>query len=235
MDIAYIDYLANQRTGLLRTSNVVSKVLLCVSCMTICLTARLLWPPLGVIALLVVLNLSGGLKPVRLLWVIAYPVFFSLVFLFPRFLTAPAEGLLLLCKAVAAALSMILLVSTTPFTDLFGFLGLFLPKGPVSVLFFCYRIFFIIIDQLSDVLRSMQLRGPFRWRHCFFSLKSLAAALGGILIRALDMAERCSKVYAIRGYRGVIYSSNPITGFGARDLLPLGLSVVVIVGGILLY
>ncbi len=232
MDIAFIDYLANTKAGAMRKCGIASKLFLCLSCLSVCLCARSLTVLISVPALLLVFNLISGMPPCRLMHFLFYPVFFSLAFVFMRLFSDPYDAAVILLKATASVLSMVLLLITTPFTDLFSFLGAFLPKVIVSSLFFAYRIFFMLLQKLSDSLKNMRLRGKFGLSHSVFYLKSIAGVLGSVFISAVDMSERMSVIYAIRGFNGRIYTKNSWRRFSAYDILPVLTGIAVICLGI---
>lgn len=234
MDISYLDYLANTRTGMIRNSSVVTKLFLCICCMAVSLSAGKVFVVGGICAFLILLNLLCGIRMGKLLHFMIYPLFFSLAFVFIRLFQDPFGALLILLKALSAVLSMVLLLITTPFPDLFAFLGLFLPKVLVSSIFFTYRIFFILLQQLSDALKSMRLRGRFRISKILFYLKSLANLLGSLFVRAIDMSERMSVIYAIRGFRGKVYARNRWYYFSWCDAVVLALGIAVACFGIFL-
>lgn len=235
MDISYLDYLANTRTGVIRNSSVVTKLFFCVCCMAAGLSSKDVYLVGGVCTLLIFLNLISGMQLGKLLHFMIYPLFFSFAFVFMQLFTNPLGAATVLLKAVSSVLSMMLLLITTPFPDLFAFLGLFLPKVLVSSVFFTYRIFFVLLQQLSDALKSMRLRGKFRISRIFFYIKSLANLLGSLFISALDMSERMSVIYAIRGFQGKVYACNRWNRFSWCDAVLLTLGLIVAGIGTVLY
>lgn len=232
MDISFIDYLANKKAGAMRKCSVATKLFLCISCLVVCLTAKRLSVLLSMFVVLFVLNLSVRMPIAKLLHFMFYPLFFSIAFVFMKLFYDPYGAVVILLKAVTAVLSMLLFLTTTPFTELFSFLGKLFPKVIVSSLFFTYRIFFVLVQKLSDALRTIKLRGGFRLSNLFFYLKSIVSVLGSIFIGAFDMSERMSMIYAIRGFDGKVYAKADWKCFSIFDLALVLFSLAVIGFGI---
>ena len=104
----------------------------------------------------------------------AYPVVFSLIFALIRMQQSWVLGVLVLIKAMGAALNMLLLLATTPYTDLFGVLSYVLPGVIIDVFLFTYRSLFILLDKLENVVKSIRLRGGFHPIRIIFNLKNAA-------------------------------------------------------------
>ena len=228
MDLAYIDQLSNNSNKWLNRCSVIPKIFLSGTFVVITILADRLIELISISFLLIVLNLFNEIAPKRLFHLALYPVFFSLIFALMRFSYSPEAGFMIMFKAVNAALAMILLITSTPYTQVFSFLRLFLPDLVVEGMFFTYRIFFILIKKLSDVLVILKLRGGVRPSTLFVYLKHLAGAIGLIFINAFDMSERMYSIYSIRGYKGRLCEDQGWLKFNKNDFLPISLSVVII-------
>ncbi len=229
-DIRMIDYFANKKNTPLHSSSAISKgiaTLLIIAAVVMNKDLRSLLLILGV--LLFTFRLSKIPLQKVLKWGV-YPVVFAAVFslgLFVRdlaslgFLGALYLPGVLMLRSLCAALSMILLLSTTPYTQVFSLLRRFLPEIIVSTMVLTYRFFFILIEELDDLLRAMSLKGG------DFSIKSIRENLGNygkivgvLLIHSIDMSERLYKILLVRGYHGV-FSMGEETRWGLFDLYPL--------------
>ncbi|WP_349239135.1 energy-coupling factor transporter transmembrane component T [Petroclostridium sp. X23] len=178
--------------------------------------------------LLILLNIVNKLPLRRILHFALYPVFFSLVFGFTRFVYSVEAGFIVILKAVDAAMTMLLLVTTTPYTEIFAFFRLLLPGIVVDGMFFTYRIFFILLEKIQRSLTIIKLRGGLRPYNIIFNIKNLAGVIGVLFINAFDMSERMYNIYSLRGYEGKIISDNKWFKFKRLDYIPIGISVIII-------
>ena len=215
MHIAAMDHMANNGDSFLHRARPVTKV-----CMTFLFLAGLIFSnQIGKAAILLVIPvifiLLSGVNIKEILHLAAYPLVFSLIFAFIRMQQSWTAGLLVMIKALGAALNLLVLLATTPYTDFFGVFSYVLPGAMVDVFLFTYRSLFILLDKLENMMRSIRLRGGFHPMRILFNLKNAAGALGVMTIQAFDMSERLYRIYAIRGYKGKI----PIT----REWWPLRL------------
>ena len=109
----------------------------------------------------IILILLSGVNLREVLHLAAYPLVFSLIFALIRMQQSWILGMLVLIKALGAALNMLLLLATTPYTDLFGVFSYVLPGVIVDVFLFTYRSLFILLDKLENMVKSIGLRGGF--------------------------------------------------------------------------
>ncbi|MDK2800181.1 MAG: cobalt/nickel transport system permease protein [Clostridiales bacterium] len=228
MDIAYIDQLANNGKGYLHKASVISKILLTVSLMVSVVVSNRLIQLLFIFLLLILLNIFNRLPLAKILHFAAYPAFFSLVFAMTRFMYSVEAGFIVILKAVDAAITMILLITTTPYPEIFSFLRLFLPKVVVDGMFFTYRIFFILLEKLQKTLVIIKLRGGFKPSNLLFNVKNLAGVIGVLFIHAFDMSERMYNIYSLRGYEGKILQENRWYKLKKLDYIPIGISIMII-------
>lgn len=228
MDIAYIDQLSNNGDGCLHRASVISKIFLTGSLIVSIIMSNHLIPLLLVLIILILLNAISKLPIGGIMHFALYPAFFSLVFALTRFTYSAEAGFVVILKAVDAAMAMILLITTTPYTRIFSFFRLFLPGVVVDGMFFTYRIFFILLEKLQKALTIIKLRGGFRPSNILFNVKNLAGVIGVLFIHAFDMSERMYNIYSLRGYEGKLSQENNWYKFKKSDYIPIGVSIIII-------
>ncbi|MCL4488080.1 MAG: energy-coupling factor transporter transmembrane protein EcfT [Chloroflexi bacterium] len=154
----------------------------------------------------------------------AYPALFTLLFA-----VSQTGGwnvvILILARALTAALAMLLLITTTPYVDIFAALGRILPSLLADGLFLTYRSFFILLETFAQLVIGLRLRGAYsRWKLRGFS--QMAEVVGMTFLRALDLAEHSQAVLHLRGYAGHIPASQRWRRMNINDALPLSLGAL---------
>jgi cobalt/nickel transport system permease protein len=139
-----------------------------------------------------------------------------------------ADGLLVLwnvgIKAILGVLSMILLGSTTTFSDMLaGFQRLRVPQVFVLVVSFMYRYSFVFLDELQRMQRAMVSRNyRARW---LWNVPTLGRLLSSLFLRSYSRGERVYVAMISRGYEGRMRLSSP-TNFGSAEICFLSLLLV---------
>ena len=133
--------------------------------------------------------------------------------LFGHELAVTREGLTLLggvaIKALLAAWSMMLLVSTTPFQSLLkGLRGLGVPAIITTLLAFLYRYLFVIVDQAMHMRRARLARSC--GRSGTWAIRSSAALIGVLFMRSFERSERIYQAMAARGFDGQVRTLVPL-------------------------
>lgn len=228
MDVAFLDSLALNGTGVLHRCSPAAKLAMAL----LFVGAVVATKHLPVLALIVTVDLAlmylSRLPFRKILPYTAYPAFFAMIF------ALSAGGISawtaqVLVKAVAAALSLLLLIGTTSFVDIFGLLRRFLPKLLVDGLFMTYRTFFILVRAMGNFVRSVRLRGGYSAGNITGNIRNLAQAMAVLFLNSWEMSERMYNVMALRGYSGRIgYERNRRLAW-PRDLLPLGLGITMFI------
>ncbi|MCK4257556.1 MAG: hypothetical protein KAX49_01165 [Halanaerobiales bacterium] len=227
MNLSYIDLIANKGDSMLHQSSAASKFLLTLSLIVSIILAD---QPIQLIMLVMVLLIGYRLANISLIkfgHYAIYPASFSLPFVIFKLSSVTTCSVVIL-KAVTAALSLLLLIFTTPYPQIFGLLYRFLPGVLVEGMFFTYRIFFILISQIQNLLTIQKLRGGRSPIRVLGNLKNLAGVLGVLFIHAFDLSERMYQIMIIRGYTGHLGSSQEVY-FHWRDLLLIITGIIVIV------
>lgn len=182
----------------------------------------------GLIASILLLLLSN--LPIRFVlqhvrWVFLFIIPFLLVMPFTvkgnevlhvGGLSVTSEGLefgfLVSIRALAAVLLIFPMIGTMRFDiTLKALYQLRVPSLLIQMLMFTYRYIFIFIDEFSRMQRSMMSRG-FRVGTNRHTLTTIGRAVGMLLVRSYERAERVYQAMLSAGYTG-----NPRTLFESRS------------------
>ncbi len=202
MDIASLDRWAVQGTSPWHRASPLAKV---IATGLFVLAVLIGSDPATLIALYLVLAslMAFARLPLRRVLVLAaYPAVFALLFAVSRWDGTWQTPAVILLKSVGAAMTMVLLITTTPYPDLFAALGGLLPRLVSDALFMTYRSFFVLLEAMDHLIISVRLRGGLQVRRPLRTVSNLALALGVLLIHAVDMAQRLYEVLLMRGYGG---------------------------------
>lgn len=161
----------------------------------------------GVCAVAVVVFASASFGQLRYTVTMAlYPVFFAGIFALSWIGRDPLFALTILAKAFSAGLVASTLITTTPFVDIFAAVSRVMPAIVSDALFMGYRSFFILINQLQDLLRAVRLRGG-AGSGLVQQLRTYGQVLGVVILHSADMTERMYQVMIVRGYSQRIEST----------------------------
>ncbi|MCM8900305.1 energy-coupling factor transporter transmembrane protein EcfT [Caldicoprobacter algeriensis] len=230
MHLAAIDQMASSGASLFHRAGVPSKLL-----MTLCLLGAVIGSgdvlALGLlIVILLILHLIARVQFKELVHLLFYPFFFSLLFALLKFQESWASGLLVIFKGTGAALVTLFLLATTPWVEVFAFLSAYLPGLLVDIFLFTYRSFFILIDQVDSLLRSIKIRGGYHPFNVIVNVKNMAAAVGLILLHSFEISQRMYKIYLLRGYDGGIPIVRRWWKLGYPDGVVIVLSAFIVIG-----
>lgn len=161
----------------------------------------------GAAAVAVVVFASASLGQLRYTVTMAlYPVFFASIFALGSVQRSPLFALTIVVKAFSAGLVASTLITTTPFVDIFAGVSRAMPAIVSDALFMGYRSFFILINELQDLLRAVRLRGG-AGRGLAQQLRTYGQVLGVVILHSADMTERMYRVMIVRGYSQRIESA----------------------------
>lgn len=228
MDIAYIDHLANSGDSYLHRSSPAAKMLLSGSVITAIILSDSINAMLSIYIILLVLIGVAKLPILKILHFSLYPAFFSLIFAFIRLTYSVEAGLTVIIKALDAATAMFIVITTTPYPDIFSFFRLLLPGVIVDGMFFTYRIFFILLEKVGNTLTVMKLKGGFNPSKILFNIRNLAGVMGVLFIHAFDMSQRMYNIYALRGYEGSVFQKNNWYEFKRIDVVLILTGIIIL-------
>ncbi len=157
----------------------------------------------------------------------AYPAFFAAVF---ALASAPdvLVGVLVVAKAVTAALAAILLVFTTPYPQVFAPLQRVVPGVVGDAMLMTYRSFFLLLEKFGHLLTAVRLRSGFSRRRPLRAARATTQALGGLLLYSFDLAERDYDVMRLRGYESRLRAHLPRSASRPRDAALIGAAVAML-------
>ncbi|KAB3534027.1 hypothetical protein F8154_10120 [Alkaliphilus pronyensis] len=233
MHLADIDNLSNNEDSPFHSMRAVSKLIFTAIIITLFIVSNNI---LELILLTTVILISFRIGKVpygQVFHLILYPLFFSSLFALFRFQQSFTAGILVIIKACGTAMTMILLITTTPYVDIFSILSLFLPKLLVDVFLFTYRALFILIGQVESLIKSIKLRAGYSPLKIVKNLKNIANALGIVIVKSIEMNDRMYQIYALRGYNGSIPISKDVGPLKANDFLLIGFSCVILIGKVI--
>ncbi len=229
MDIAALDRWAVQGKSRIHSASPLGKLaatLLFIACVAVArdvLTLVTLYVALA--ALVVVARLPLR----RTLLIAAYPAIFALLFAFSQWNGQWAAPVVIVLKAMDAGLAMVLLISSTPYPQLFAVIGRALPRVVGDALLMTYRTFFMLLESMDHLITALRLRGGLLRGRPMRTIRNLSVALGVLLVRAFDLGQRLYETLTLRGYAGRFPA-----GGNWRKLAPAYDGLPVVVGLILL-
>lgn len=135
-----------------------------------------------------------------------------------------------LVKASLSSLSLILLSSTTKFSNLLrGLEHLRMPRVMVMTLSFGYRYMFVLTDEAMRMWRARQSRnfgGKWIWQ-----VRTIGNMVGSLFIRSYERGERVYGAMVSRGYEGQAKVFGSLS-FGQRDAF-FGITVALCLASII--
>jgi energy-coupling factor transporter transmembrane protein EcfT len=170
----------------------------------------------GLLVLLVAVAASARIDLRLALTLAAYPAVFATIF---ALASAPdaLTGTTIVLKAVAAGLAAVTVVLTTPYPQVFAPIQRIVPGVVGDALLMTYRTTFLLLGKFGQLLRSVRLRAGIRGRHPVRAARATTAALGSLLLYALDLAQRDYDVMRLRGYSGRLRVPLPKSRSRASD------------------
>lgn len=133
------------------------------------------------------------------------PVLMSSLFAVTRLGGTWESALVIVEKGAITSITMLLLVGTTPRTDLFRALRRLLPVPIADMLLLAYRSAFIVLGRALDTRQALRLRGNrVPWPQ---NLRRSALVAGLAVLRASELAAEQYAAMRLRGYPGFASSS----------------------------
>jgi cobalt/nickel transport system permease protein len=218
MDIARIDYWAVSGTSAIHRASFISKILASAFVVASVVISRDIVTLLCLYAALLFVARAAKLPLLTLVFISAFPGLFAMLYAVSQAGQGWEMPALIILKALTAATAMVLLVCTTPFAEVAGFMGRFLPRVVSDGLFMTYRSFFILIKLLDNFLTALKLRGGLQPRHIVRNAGYMSAGIGIMFIRAYEKSQRLYEVMSIRGYAGKLGAARKAAFNGLIDL-----------------
>ena len=156
-----------------------------------------------------------------------YPLLFSSLFVLSRWDGTWQTPAMLVLRALTSSLAAVLLVSTTPYPDLFAPIARVTPRLVGDGLFLTYRAFFGLLHRAERMWTALRLRGGLTGRGLPRDLRHAGEGLGQLVLHSYDRSQRLYAVMQIRGHSGRVCGCRHWADFGRADLLPAGLALAV--------
>lgn len=222
MHLAELDLVANTGNSCWHRASPLSKLAFTATTVAVVVLCHSLLCLKFALSLVLVAMLWSGVPLHRLGHFLLVPAVFSAVFAL-GFTGAGSWRLAVLLKSMTSAGALLLLMSTTPAPAVFAFARWVLPAAVADTLFITYRAFFILLDELSNLITATRLRGN-------MGVSGLAAALGTLLLRCLERTERMQQILDLRGFQcGMVYTM-PTTKLSPHDLVPGAFTIAMALG-----
>lgn len=221
MDIAFIDNLAYNRDSFFHKASVSSKLLFVTFMISTVVISRN--PLILLFSLMVVISIIffSGLPVRKLLPFAGYALFFSAIFAFASFQGSLIVPITIILKALLASISLILLVSTTPYIEIFSAFKLFMPSSLVDIMFVTYRSFFILLEFTSRFFTAVKIRGGYSKLSLIKNLRSISRMMAHTFVHAWEMSERMENIMTIRGYESGLLGKSRIGNPSKYDIFPI--------------
>jgi cobalt/nickel transport system permease protein len=145
--------------------------------------------------------LFSNIKKKKVFFASLYPLIFTGIFLFSYKNLSLLFLLSLILKILNLSTTLVILVFTTPYIQIFGELKKFLPKIMVNVMFNAYRALFVINNILVSLITAIKLRGKFDLYRPMQALETFGNLIGFFVIKSIETSEKMYEGIKLRGYQ----------------------------------
>ena len=232
-DIAVVDLWASSGRSLWHKASALAKLAFVACVLFAVVTTRDPRVLAGLLGLVLACLASARIPLGPALLLGLYPVLFSSLFVLSRWDGTWTTPLLLVLRSLLSSLSAVLLVSTTPYPDLFAPIARVTPRLVGDGLFLTYRAFFGLLRRAERMWTALRLRGGLTGRGLPRDLRHAGEGLGQLVLHSYDRSQRLYAVMQLRGHSGRVCGCRHWADFAAADLLPVGLGVLVLGAAIL--
>ena len=147
-----------------------------------------------------------------------YPLFVSGLFLVATWGGPARAQLLLVLRPVTASLTVLWLIGTTPYPDLFAPVSRVLPRYLADGLFLTYRALFQLLARIERLWRALRLRGgasgPLRRR-----LTVAGEGIGTLVLHGFERSQRLYAAMQLRGHNGRVCGCRHYAEWAREDAL----------------
>ncbi len=182
----------------------------------------------GLAALLLVCLATARIPVGPALMLALYPLLFSSLYVLSRWDGTWETPSVLLLRSLTGSLAAVLLVSTTPYPDLFAPIARVTPRLLGDGLFLTYRAFFGLLHRAERTWTALRLRGGLAGNGLPRDLRHVGDGLGQLVLHSYDRSQRLYAVMQIRGHSGRVCGCRHWAHFTPIDLVPLALGIVVV-------
>lgn len=167
----------------------------------------------GALALILIAGFQvASIPPLAAMWRAAAVLPFTGLFAVMSWMSGnPTHAVELMLKSYLSALTVLLLVGTTPIPELLGSLELVkAPRFLLTVVQFLYRYLFLVVDEAAHMRAAAAARGG-------MTFQAASGALAVLFVRSHSRAEAIHRAMTARGFDGRFRPlfEHP---FGAKDV-----------------
>lgn len=227
MDVAIIDYYANHGKSFLHKAKAFWKIIFTAMIIASIIITNDFYLLLGIYIALVTIAVWTKLPVTKILTIAAYPAIFALIFALAMWNGSWLRAGVIMLKALSAALTMVILIVTTPYPDIFNVIRPIVPKIISEGLFVTYRSVFILLELTDDLIKGLKVRGGITRRKYINNVKNFSSGIGLLLVRGFDFSEKFYGVMNVRGYGGKISSDNTKTSISRNDVIALIIGILI--------
>ncbi|MGB2692759.1 MAG: energy-coupling factor transporter transmembrane component T [Thermodesulfobacteriota bacterium] len=227
MDVAIIDYYANHGTSFLHKAKALWKIVFTALVIASIILTNELYILLGIYITLVTIAVWTKLPVSKIIIIAAYPAIFALIFAFAVWNGSWVKAGVIILKALASALAMVLLIVTTPYPDVFNVLRPFLPRVIAEGLFVTYRSVFILLELTDELIKSLKVRGGLTRRKYLKNIKNFSSGIGLLLVKGFDYSEKFYGMMNIRGYGGRVTTQRTKASINRNDVLAISIGLLI--------
>lgn len=221
MDVAIIDYYANHGTSFMHRAGAFWKIVFAALVIASVILTNEFYILLGIYFALVTIAVWTRLPVSRIIIIAAYPAIFALIFAFALWNGSWMRVGVVMLKALSAALTMVLLIVTTPYPEIFNVIRPILPKVIAEGMFVTYRSVFILLELTDELIKGLKVRGGLTRRKYIANIKNFASGIGLLLVRGFDFSEKFYGLMTVRGYGGKISSYRTKSAISLNDVIAL--------------
>jgi cobalt/nickel transport system permease protein len=161
-----------------------------------------------------------------LIWAV-YPAFFAAIFAISQAQYSIELSAQTMLRAINAALLILLLFGTTPFTRIIAVLGR-ISRTLSNTAFFSYRFFFLFTNESLRRLTALRVRGGFHGA-IRNRIRNAASLVGLLFISCMESSEKVYDAVKTRGYSGEFSTEGPLLGeLSKYDFAPVLLACVTV-------
>jgi cobalt/nickel transport system permease protein len=176
----------------------------------------------------------GRIPVLKVVAVASYPAFFALLFVISEWDGTWQTPAVIFGRALTAAITLVTVLTTTPYPRVFGLLALVLPRIVGEALFLTYRSVFVLLDTASNLMTAIRVRSGLQLRHPLVNLRNLSLAMGRLLLYAFDRSEREYDIMVVRGYSGHVAAPERVWNGIRTDALPVVLGLAALTAAVLI-
>lgn len=221
MDVSLIDYYANHGESFLHKASAAAKLFFSVFVIASVVITGEFYFLLAIYTALIAIAVWAWLPVLKIVTIASYPAIFALLFVLLTWNGSYLDAGVIMLKALTAALTMVILIVTTPYPEIFKTLKPILPGVIHDGLYLTYRSLFVLLEMTDELVRGLKVRGGITRRKYIRNIKNFSSGIGLVLIKGFDITEKYYGVMKVRGYTGKISDDETQGLFTASNISPL--------------